>query len=206
MGELVRMPMAGLYRVAFADPSKGKTHKDATQSRSAIACVGQDEFEREFLLYEFAEQCPTSRFIDEIVKVWRLCRPRVFGVDASGPQQPFYDALVMETRRRGIKIPFVAVSLQGDKVKRIEDTLEPALTDGRLFVHPSMERAHEEGKNFPSGFLDLLDCMSECHRMLPKRQTTKSKITEREREVEYMKRQGTPFGKIMETLAARYGR
>lgn len=201
-----RISISSLYRVAFADPSKGKTHADASQSRSAIAVVGQDEFEREFLLDEFAEQCPTSQFIERIITMWRTWRPRVFGVDTSGPQKPFYDSLIMETRRRGMKIPFLAVTLQGEKVARIEDRLEPALSDGRYFVHPKADRAHEEGKDFPSGFMDLLDCMSECHKLFPKRATTRTKITEREREIEAMKRQGTPYTQIMARLAVKYGR
>ena len=205
MGNLSRIPTASLYRVAFADPSKGKTHANATQSRSAIAVVGQDEFEREFLLDEFAEQCPTSQFIEKIVTMWRTWRPRVFGVDTSGPQKPFFDSLVMETRRRGLKIPFIAVTLQGEKVARIEDRLEPCLSDGRYFVHPKSDRAHEEGKDFPTGFLDLLDCMSECHKLFPKRATTQTKITEREREIESLKRQGTPYQVIMTRLREKYG-
>ena len=205
MGTSVRIPISSLYRVAVADPSKGKTHRDSTQSRSGIACLGQDEFEREYLLACFAEQCPTSVFIEEIIKTWRGWRPRAFGVDVTGPQGPFYDSLVIETRRRGLRIPFVPLTFHGEKTTRIEDTLEPSLSDGRLFVHPSMERAHEEGREFPSGFLDVLDCMAACKRMLPKRQTTKGKIREREREVEMLKRQGVPWGQIMEKLALRYG-
>ena len=205
MADLARIPISSLWRVAFADPSKGKTHANAAQSRSAIAVVGQDEFEREFLLDEFAEQCPTSQFIEQIISKWRIWRPRVFGVDTSGPQKPFYDSLVMETRRRGLKIPFLAVTLQGEKIARIEDRLEPSLSDGRYFVHATAVRAHEEGKDFPTGFVDLLDCMSECHKLFPKRATTTTKITEREREIESMKRQGTPYEKIMTRLRAKYG-
>ena len=132
-----------------------------------------------------------------------MWRPRAFGIDVTGPQQPFYDSLVLETRRRGLRIPFVPVTFHGEKTARIEDTLEPSLSDGRLFVHPGMERAHEEGKEFPSGFLDVLDCMAACKRMLPKRATTKSKIMAREKEVEAWKRQGKPFATIMERLALR---
>jgi len=162
--------------------------------------------EREYLLGCFAAQCPTSTFIEEIIKLWRTWKPRAFGVDVTGPQGPFYDSLVMETRRRGLRIPFVPVTFQGEKTTRIEDTLEPSLTDGRLFVHPAAKVAHEEGKEFPTGFLDLLDCMAACKRMFPKRATTQSKITEREREFEHLKRQGMPFGTIMERLAQRAGR
>jgi predicted phage terminase large subunit-like protein len=201
-----RILISSLYRVGFADPSKGKTHTDSSQSRSAIAIMGQDEFEREFLLDEFAEQCPTSTFIEQIVTMWRTWRPRVFGVDTSGPQKPFYDSLIMETRRRGMKIPFLAVDLKGEKIARIEDRLEPSLSDGRMFIHPEAKRAHDEGLNFPNGYMDLLDCMSECHKLFPKRQTTQTKITEREREIESMKRQGTPYQTIMTRLAAKYGR
>ena len=206
MGNLVRIPIASLYRIQFCDPSKGKTHKDATQSRSAIVVLGQDEFEREYILHAFAEQCPTSTFIEEIVRAWRMWRPRAVGVDATGAQQPFYDSLLMEVHRRGLRIPFVPITFHGEKIARIEDTLEPSLSDGRLFVHPAMTAAHEEGQAFPQGFLDCLDCVAAAKRMLPKRATTKSKITEREREVEALKRQGTPFATIMEKLALRFGR
>ena len=105
-----------------------------------------------------------------------------------------------------MKIPFLAIDLKGEKIARIEDRLEPSLSDGRLFVHPKAERAHEEGKDFPNGYMDLLDCMSECHKLFPKRATTRTKITEREREIESMKRQGTPFQQIMDRLAVKYGR
>ena len=89
---------------------------------------------------------------------------------------------------------------------RIEDTLEPSLSDGRLFVHPRMERAHEEGKEFPTGFLDCLDCMAAAKRMLPKRATTKTKMMEREREIDSLKRAGMPFGTIMERLNQKFGK
>lgn len=127
----------------------------------------------------------------------------MFGVDVTGPQGPFYDSLVLETRRRGMRIPFIGVTLHGDKVTRIEDTIEPSLNDGRFFVHPGAEYAHEEGREFPTGFLDILDCIASCKKMLPKRATTKTKITQREREIETMKRQGTPFTTIMERLAEK---
>jgi hypothetical protein len=206
MAQMAHIPIAYLYRVAVADPSGGKTHKDSTQSRSAVVVLGQDELEREYLLHVFAEQCPTSQFIEEIVRVARMWRPRAFGVDVTGPQGPFYDSLVLETRRRGMRVPFVPVTFKGEKITRIEDTLEPSLSDGRLFVHPSMERAHEEGREFPTGFLDTLDCMAAAKRMLPKRATTKTKIAEREREVEVLRQAGMPFGTIMERIAQKFGR
>ncbi len=104
-----------------------------------------------------------------------------------------------------MRIPFVPVTFQGDKVVRIEDTLQPSLSDGRLFVHPNAKVVHEEGQDFPTGFLDTLDCVAAAKRMLPKRATTKGKITEQEREIEALKRQGVPFGTIMERLRERYG-
>lgn len=149
---------------------------------------------------------PTSTFIEEIIKTWRVWRPRAFGVDVTGPQGPFYDSLVLETRRRGLRIPFVAINLHGEKVARIEDTVQPSLNDGRLFVHPSAEVAHEEGREFPMGFLDVLDCLASCKRMLPKRATTKTKITQREYEIETMRRQGTPYATIMEKVNLKYTR
>src|SRR5271154_6359960 len=137
MAGLVNFPAMNLYRVAFADPSKGKTHKETDQSRSAVVVLGQDEYERMFVLHAFAEQCPTSTFIEQIVLAWRMWRPKGFGVDTTGPQQPFYDMLQLETRRRGMRIPFVPVTFHGEKITRIEDIIEPALNDGRLFVHPN---------------------------------------------------------------------
>lgn len=168
--------------------------------------LGQDDVEREFVLHAFAEQCPTSQFIEEVVRVARLWRPRAFGVDVTGPQGAFYDSLVLETRRRGMRIPFVPITFHGEKISRIEDTLEPSLSDGRLFVHPGMERAHEEGKEFPTGFLDCLDCMAAAKRMLPKRATTKTKMMEREREIDSLKRAGMPFETIMQRLNQKFGK
>ena len=168
-----------------------------------MVCLGQDEYEREFLLHSFAGQVPTSLFIEEIVKCWRMWRPRAFGVDTTGPQQPFYDMLTMETRRRGMKIPFVPITFHGDKVTRIEDMLEPSLSDGRLFVHPNAAAAHEEGKEFPTGFLDTLDCMAAAKRMLPKRPNAQTKVVGREREIEALRRQGLPYSQIMERIAQR---
>lgn len=167
-------------------------------------CLGQDEYERVFALHAFAAQCPTSVFIEEIVKVWRMWRPRSFAIDVTGPQQPFYDMLLLETRRRGMKIPFVPLTFHGDKIVRIEDILEPMLSDGRLFVHPNAEILHEEGKEFPTGFLDGLDCLSACARMLPKRATAQTKVVGREREIEALRRQGLPYSQIMERIANKY--
>ena len=205
MASMVLTPISSLYRVAFADPSKGKSHKDSTQSRSAVVCLGQDQIEREFVLHAFCEQIPTSQFIEEIIRTYRVWRPRVFGVDTTGPQGPFYDSLVLETRRRGLRIPFVSVNFHGEKKTRIEDTVEPSLNDGRLFVHPT-SALHEEGKDFPVGFLDGLDCLAACKRMLPKRATTQTKVAQRQKEIEGLRRQGLPFGTIMDRIAEKYGR
>jgi hypothetical protein len=114
----------------------------------------------------------------------------------------------METRRRGLHIPFVPMNFQGqgEKKTRIEDTLEPNLVDGRLFAHPNAAAAHEEGREFPTGFLDVLDCMSACSKLFPKKATTQAKMVEHEREFDLLKRQGVPFSRIMERLAERRAR
>jgi hypothetical protein len=48
--------------------------------------------------------------------------------------------------------------------------------------------------------------MAAAKRMLPKRATTKTKIAEREREVEVLRQAGMPFGTIMERIAQKFGR
>lgn len=160
-----------LWRAAWIDPAGGPTAAKHAKSRAAIVVIGQDDFERVFILDSWADRVPPDKLIDRIFDTNRRWRPAVFGIDASGPQVIFSQTVQREARERGEKIALRPVALRADKTFSIETTLQPISAAGRLF-RPPESRVHSleaEWKNFPDGFYrDQLDALACAIRLLPR--------------------------------------
>jgi predicted phage terminase large subunit-like protein len=160
-----------LWRAAWVDPAGGPTAAKHQKPRAAIVAIGQDDFERVFILDSWADRVPPDKLIDRIFDTNARWRPAVFGIDASGPQVIFSQTVQREARERGIKIALRPTALRADKTFSIETTLQPLAAAGRLF-RPPITRIHSleaEWSNFPDGFYrDQLDALACAVRLLPR--------------------------------------
>ena len=184
----------------------------AGRSRSAIAVVGMDNFERIFILLAWSAYCGTDYLIEKIFKTNRRYKPVIFGVDSTGPQSAFTDTLARERRHLEIKeghaihFPLRAVNLHDSKVFAIETTLQPIAAAGRLFRPPEMEVGNlmNEWKGFPSyGYRDTIDALACAIRLLPRRPPDEMASMGREQYRLYLHRVGVPESEIAHKLAER---
>src|SRR5229473_3127103 len=150
----VRLPLASLYLVAFVDSAGGRvggtnSRSKNSRSRSAIIVLGQDDLTRLFVLKAWARHCTTDELIEEIFRTQTDFQPAVFGIDASGNQGLFPDALIREAREKGKKLPLSKMAMETDKDFRIETTLQPLQSAGRLFAQEEMLDLRGEYEAFP---------------------------------------------------------
>src|SRR5437773_5893936 len=108
---MARVKLATLTsRVAFVDPSAGKTRLKKQSARSAIACVAADGLDRIFLLHAWADRCSTEKLIDQMCWIHTTFGPSIIGVEANAMQEIFSDAVILLMKSRGISLPIVPVS------------------------------------------------------------------------------------------------
>lgn len=192
--KIVRQRLDELYLVAFADSAGGRVNvgarKTSQRSRSAIVVAAQDELERIFTLKAWARHCTTDELIDEIIRTNREWHPIAFGIDASGNQGMFSDAIRREIREKGLKLPLTDIIFQGDKDWRIETTLQPLQSAGKLFALPDQNDLRAEYQAFPGGnFKDILDALVGCTKLFPLRVKAEEARDELRQYREYLRSQ-----------------
>lgn len=161
-----------LYKVCFADPAGGPVagRKQSGLSRAAIIALGEDDLERMVILEAFTKRVDPSILIDKIFEMQNRWQPAVFGIDATGPQLPFYQLLLKEARERKIRWNPKPVAFRMDKVDTIEKAIQPIAASGRLLRPPEKEcyGLMEEFKQFPTGqFLDGMDALAHAILLMP---------------------------------------
>lgn len=161
-----------LYITAHVDPAGGPIvgQKQSSRSRASIAVVGQDDLERIFILESFAKRIAPDQLTDRIFETQERWRPAVFGVDGTGPQLMYYQALLREGRERAVKWTPRRIDIKMDKTDAIEKTLQPVAASGRLIRPPEKEcyALADEWRNFPDGtYRDALDALAWAIRLLP---------------------------------------
>lgn len=168
---MTQVEVRKLWRSCWLDPAAGETQSKHRKSRAAIVAIGQDNFERVFILDVWADRVAPDKLMDLVFDYNRRWRPAVFGIDASGPQKMFSQQLRHEAGVRGERLPLRELALHTDKDFSIETTIQPLAAAGRLF-RPPIERCHKlkaEWDNFPGGFYkDILDALSCAIRLLPR--------------------------------------
>jgi predicted phage terminase large subunit-like protein len=188
-----------LWRCCWVDPAGGPTAAKHQKPRAAIVSIGQDEFERIFILDTWADRIAPDQLINRIFDTNARYRPNVFGIDASGPQVIFSQTLQREARERGLKIPLRPIALHADKTFSIETTLQPIAAQGRLF-RPPIERCHSfesEWNQFPDGFYkDQLDALACAIRLLPRTLPEHLRMLGKEQLRRYLEQLGTPKDQI----------
>jgi len=197
---IVKQPLSKLYLVAFADSAGGRVtsgRKASQRSRSAIVVSGMDEMERHFCLKAWAQHCTTDELIEEIFATQEHWRPAVFGIDATGNQGLFADAIRREVREKNRKLPLTDFIFEGDKDWRIETTLQPLQAAGKLFSLTSLADLEDEYSAFPGGnYKDILDAWCGCIKLCPR----KPKLAEARDELrqlrEYLRSQRLPESQV----------
>lgn len=188
-----------LWRACWVDPAGGPTNAKHQKPRAAIVAIGQDDFERVFILDSWADRIAPDQLINRIFDTNARWKPAVFGIDASGPQVIFSQTLQREARERGIRIALRPVALHADKTFSIETTLQPIAAQGRLF-RPPIARVHSlesEWNQFPDGFYrDQLDSLACCIRLLPRTLPEHLRMLGREQLRRYLEQIGTPKDQI----------
>jgi len=207
----ITLKLSSLIINAFADSSGGRVgttksgRKPSQRSRSAIVVVGQDELERYFVFKAWAKHCTTDELIDEIFLTDDTWHPRVFGVDATGTQTLFIDALHRMCREKGRRDRYQDLIFEGDKDFRIETNLQPLQAAGRLFVcDTGMMDLKLEYESFPgSNFKDILDAIVGCLKLFPRQPKPGEVRREMEQYTEHLQRVVTdPMERVRRAAAA----
>ena len=182
----VKLLLGSMYTVGFIDSAGGRVTPNGRgknqRSRSAIVVISRDDLNRIFIRKAWARHCTTDELCDEIFRTQKdFPTIAVLGIDASANQSLFADALIREAREKGKKLPLTKIPLPNDKIYRIETTVQPAQSSGRLFAMEEMLDLQGEYQAFPgSTFNDILDALAGAIKLLP----LKANVDEMRNEVE----------------------
>jgi len=191
-------------RVAFVDPSAGKTRLKRQSARSAIACVASDGLDRIFVLDAWADRCSTEKLIDRMCWTYTTFAPSIIGVESNAMQELFPDTIMLLMKARGISLPLLPVHqpVGIDKDLRIRLILQPIVAFGRLFLQDGQIELEKEITAFPSGKLkDMIDSLASACKLLPARTAAKQKSDKYEALASYHRMVGTPPDQIERRLA-----
>jgi hypothetical protein len=205
----VRIKLSSLVVCAFADSSGGRVgggRKPSQRSRSAIVVVGQNEVEQYFIFKAWARHCTTDELINEIFATDDQWKPKVFALDATGTQTLFIDALHRECREKNRRDHFQDHVFEGDKDWRIETTLQPLQSAGKLFVlTEGMDDLKGEYESFPgSNFKDTLDALVGCILQFPRRHKPEEAREEMRQYRSYLREQRVDPQEALRRAAAAF--
>lgn len=131
---------------------------------------GYDHHRRAFLMYAWAKRATTEEMRQQIFRVNHLYRPREIGVEANAQQSLFVYDVWDFARARGIRLP-LSMKYQPssvDKDFRVRTAINPRLSNGQLFFHPSLTEAIHEVQAFPmSPLKDIVDAIASWLAMIP---------------------------------------
>jgi hypothetical protein len=184
-----------LERWGFTDPASGKGRLKKVRARQAIIIIAADWLQRIYILYTWAGRIPTSRYLDKILKVCDDWQPKLFGIEANAMQSLFADLVTDAAKQRAKRLPFVSVTqpTRIDKDFRIRTTLEPVISDGRLFMLEEQVELEGELRSFPTGLTkDLVDCLASAITLVPRRPLPVQQSEEAEQLASYLRNTGAP--------------
>ena len=161
-------------RFAFLDPASSKTPLRHIRARQAIIVIASDPWLRVFVLFAWAGRLTTEKLYEKILQVNEDFRPRLFGIEANAMQSFVGEAIALEAKRKGIRLPFVPVNQPTniDKDFRIRTVLQPVVGWGRLFLQPSQLELKKEILGFPTAPIkDMVDALASAVALVPPRPT-----------------------------------
>ena len=202
------MRLPDLQHYCFLDPATkrkpGQTLKKV-RARTAIVVVAVDEslaLPRYLVAEAWADKSTTQTVVEKVFRVYEAYRPRLFGVEANGPQELFGDMLTLEAQRRGLKVPFVEVRQPTniDKHSRNRTVIQPLWDRGQIVLARDQDELFVELTTHPSGqTVDLVDALAGAITLAPKRAAQAVRNEERDQLASYLRRAGFPA----EAIAAR---
>lgn len=189
----------------FVDPAAGKTDQamKRVRARSAIVIGGQDDLGRVFILHAWAARCPTEKLIDEMYSLTDRYQLKTLGVEANGLQALFSDAVIRDAKLAGRKLPVAPIyqPTRTEKDFRIRTTLQPLLSNGKVFVQPSMIELRQEIENFPMHpTKDLVDALASLCRLMPPKDPQLVRDNEAVALARYLQASGAPWPAVEEAL------
>jgi predicted phage terminase large subunit-like protein len=204
----VRLSYADLDVVGFLDPASGKRSAELKKvaARSAIVVIGEDALQRVFVLYAWAERCPTHRIVERTLDVCRTYPLRVFGIEANAQQGLFGDLVIRDAKREGVTVPIVPVEQPTTVQKpfRIREAVGPRVAAGQLFLMAQQHEMRSELTSFPIGrVVDLIDALASCIRLLRARPKPLVVNDEVEALASYLRRSGVPPAEIERRVGER---
>lgn len=197
-----------LTKIAFTDPSGGKANAQRlkrTSARSSIVVIGVDDLCRIFVLFAWADRCPTDTYVEKIYKTYDDFKPKIFGVEANAMQTLFGDMLSREARVLKKRIPFVPV-FQNTKVEkkwRIRTTLQPVIAEGRLLLMDNQLELQAELSTHPmSPTVDIIDALASAVALAPVRAAKVVRDERKEALAKYLRDSGATPRQIADRLRA----
>lgn len=190
-----KLDYTALERWAFTDPASGKSVLKKVRARQAIIVIAVDWLQRIFVLFTWAGRIPTSRYLDKIIKICDDFQPRQFGIEANAMQSLFADLVTDAAKQRMKRLSFIPVTqpTRIDKDFRIRTTLEPVISDGRLFIQESQVDLQGEIRSFPTGLTkDLVDCLASAIALVPRRPLPVQQNEEANQLASYLRSTGAP--------------
>lgn len=183
---LIQVPLSDLAeRYAFLDPAGSGNSKEVSRTRSRSACVivAVDDLQRAFVLSSWASREPTNDLINRLIVTHLKWRPTIFGVEDVALQARFADSVEIVAMQRGVTLPLYHVKPppRQDKAFRIESSIQPYLSSGRLFIPEDQDELRYEMRVFPMGERnDLVDALGYALALIPARHRAKSRMEDEE--------------------------
>lgn len=203
----MRIPLTDLPdRIAFCDPSGGRTVVKKTKARSAIVVVTQDWIERIYLLFAWADHCSTDKLYDKIFWVHEIFGPNIFGFEANAMQGPFADGIRREARIKGVRLHLQDVwqPTNIQKPFRNRAALQKPFYDYRFRMQEDQVEAYHELATHPMNPLcDIVDAIASAVALLPKRTAAVQQDTDELVYARLLRRQGVTSREIEFKLAER---
>lgn len=194
----MRLPLKELDFYFFCDPAGSKKAQEIkrTRANAAIVGVGADTLRRIFVVEWWEKRATTEELTERIFEMNAKWKPRQFGCEANAMQELYGEMVQLEAKRRGVKLPLVAVYQPSkvEKTYRIRTGLQPVIREGRLFLPESMIAERTKLASFPMNVtaVDGIDALENAVRLVPKRPAPQQRHDEIDALAAYLRASGMP--------------
>lgn len=162
--ESERLPLSSCDVVICADPASTDRGITAKTSRSAVVVVATDPKGRHFLIWLRADFVTTHQLFSWLFEAHELFERyvRCTLLEVNGPYKMLVPELRREEQKRGRFLNLRDFPSLGEKVARIQSSLDPVYAGGRLYVLKRYKlQLEEEKRAFPqSKKKDILDALA----------------------------------------------
>ena len=142
-------PLKDLRISVGVDPATGKSHGDY----SAIVVVGKDPRGVIYTLYTYVKKVSPQRFMEEIIEINNIYRPRVIVFEEVAFQEVYKKLIMEEASKRGVHLPIKGIKPKGSKELRAS-RLSPLIENGLIKLRENQKELIEQLLSFPKGAHD----------------------------------------------------